>query len=160
MLATQTDAVHYFQQPDGRSPARLGAHVADRRRRADHLRQGGRRHHALSDLLQPHVAGLRVERPRLSAARGSAELEQLVSLNFATPALFFNSAFFNFNEWNYWNNAGLLIERAVNTNWHFVLRDNFEVDLGATARSFPARSATATRAAVRRCATRRSSTAS
>ncbi|MDQ2766975.1 MAG: DUF5916 domain-containing protein, partial [Gemmatimonadota bacterium] len=40
-------------------------------------------------------------------------------------------------EWNYWNTSGLLIERAVNSNWHFILRDNFEIDLGATAAQLP-----------------------
>jgi hypothetical protein len=59
------------------------------------------------------------------------------SLNFTSPAMFFNSASLNFNEWNYWNNAGLLLDRAVNTNWHFILRNNFEIDLGGTASQLP-----------------------
>ena len=137
ILATQTDAVHYFQQPDGAlhlDPTRTSL-TGDAEQITFGKVGGG-------------VTRFQTSYNRMSPGFESNDLGYLLradlqnwstwaSLGFTSPALFFNSAFFNFNEWNYWNNAGLLLERAVNTNWHFILRDNFEIDMGATAAQLP-----------------------
>ena len=137
MLATQTDAVHYYQQPDGNlhlDPARTSL-TGDAEQITFGKVGGG-------------ITRFQTSYNRVSAGFDPNDLGYLqradlqnwsnwFSFDFTTPALFYNSAFLNFNEWNYWNTSGLLIERAVNTNWHFILRDNFEIDLGATASQLP-----------------------
>ena len=137
MLATQTDAVHYYQQPDGN--LRLDSARTSLSGDAEQIsfgKVGGgitrfqTSYNRVSSGFEPNDLGY-LQRADLQ------NWSNWFSFNFNTPALFYNSAFLNFNEWNYWNTSGLLIERAVNTNWHFILRDNFEIDLGATASQLP-----------------------
>ncbi|MBA2684234.1 MAG: carbohydrate binding family 9 domain-containing protein, partial [Gemmatimonadaceae bacterium] len=137
MLATQTDPVHYYQQPDGalRLDSVRTSLVGDAEQITFGKVGGG-------------VTRFQTSYNRMSPGFETNDLGYLqradlqnwstwASLSFTSPRLFFNSAYLNFKEWNYWNNAGLLLERAVNTNWHFILRDNFEVDMGATGSQLP-----------------------
>jgi hypothetical protein len=137
MLATQTDAVHYFQQPDAHLP--LDSSRTSMTGDAEQITFGK---------VGGGVIRFQTSYNRMSPGFEANDLGYLQradlqnwstwgSINFLTPAHFYNSAQFNFNEWNYWNNDGLLLERAVNTNWHFILRDNFEIDLGATGSQLP-----------------------
>src|SRR3989475_347063 len=71
--------------PRCRAPLRLDAYVAHRRRRRGALREGRREAHEFRDELSAPVAGLRGQRSRLLAARGPAELEQLVRLALQQP---------------------------------------------------------------------------
>ncbi len=137
MLATQTDAVHYFQQPDGAlhlDPARTTLSGDAEQITIGKVGGGVTRfqttYNRMSPGFEPNDLGY-LQRADLQ------NWSSWASLNFTSPALFFNSAYISFNEWNYWNNAGLLLDRAVNTNWHFILRNNFEVDLGATGAQLP-----------------------
>ncbi|MBK5187058.1 MAG: carbohydrate binding family 9 domain-containing protein [Gemmatimonadaceae bacterium] len=137
MLSTQRDAVHYFQQPDG------SLHF-------DSLRTSltGDAEQITFGKVGGGVTRFQTSYNRMSPGFETNDLGYLqradlqnwsnwFSLQFLSPALFFNSAYFNFNEWNYWNSSGLLLERAVNTNWHFILKDNFEIDMGGTASQLP-----------------------
>ncbi len=137
MLATQTDAVHYFQQPDG------SLHLDSTR-----TSLSGDAEQITFGKVGGGVALFQTSYNRMSPGFESNDLGYLqradlqnwsnwFSLNFNSPALFFNSARFNFNQWNYWNTAGLLLERAVNTNWHFVFTNNVELDAGGTASQLP-----------------------
>jgi hypothetical protein len=137
ILATQTDAVHYFQQPDG--ALRLDSARTSLAGDAEQITFGK---------VGGGVTRFQTSYNRMSPGFEANDLGFLqradlqnwsnwFSLNYLSPALFFNSAFLNFNEWNYWNNAGLLLERAVNTNWHFILRNNLEIDMSATASQLP-----------------------
>lgn len=137
ILARQTDAVHYFQQPDGSlrvDPSRTSLSGDAEQITFGKVGGGVTRfqtsYNRMSPGFEPNDLGF-LQRADLQ------NWSNWFSLNFLNPALFFNSAFLNFNEWNYWNTAGLLLERAVNTNWHFILRDNFEIDMSATASQLP-----------------------
>ncbi len=137
ILATQTSAVHYYQQPDG------ALHLNSTR-----TSLSGDAEQITFGKVGGGITRFQTSYNRLSPGFESNDLGYLqradlqnwsnsFSFDFNTPALFFNSAFLNFNQWNYWNNAGLLLERAVSTNWHFILRDNVEIDLGATTSQLP-----------------------
>ena len=137
ILATQTDPVHYFQQPDG------ALHVDPTR-----TSLSGDAEQLTFGKVGGGITRFQTSYNRMSPGFEANDLGYLqradlqnwsnwFSLNFVTPALFWNSAFLNFNEWNYWNTAGLLLDRAVNTNWHFILRNNLEVDMSATASQLP-----------------------
>ena len=137
MLATQTDAVHYFQQPDGNLPldsARTSLSGDAEQLTFGKVGGGITRFQTSYNRMSP---GFEANDLGFLQRADLQNWSNWFSFNFNNPALFFNSAFFNFTEWNYWNNSGLLLERAVNTNWHFILRDNFEIDLGATASQLP-----------------------
>ncbi len=137
ILATQTDPVHYFQQPDGAlhlDPTRTSLSGDAEQITFGKVGGGVTRfqtsYNRISPGFEPNDLGFLLR----------ADLQNWstwFSLNFTSPKLFFNSASLNFNEWNYWNTSGLLIDRAVNTNWHFVLRDNLGIDMGATASQLP-----------------------
>ncbi|MDQ2929684.1 MAG: carbohydrate binding family 9 domain-containing protein [Gemmatimonadota bacterium] len=137
MLATQTDAVHFFQQPDG------ALHLDSVR-----TTMSGDAEQITFGKVGGGVTRFQTSYNRMSPGFEANDLGYLqradlqnwsnsASLNFNTPAMFYNSAYFNFSEWNYWNNAGLLLERAVNTNWHFILRNNYEIDAGVTGSQLP-----------------------
>jgi hypothetical protein len=137
ILATQTDAVHYFQQPDGSlhlDPTRTSLSGDAEQITFGKVGGGVTRFQTSYNRMSP---GFEANDLGYLQRADLQNWSSWFSLNFLSPALFFNSAFLNFNEWNYWNNAGLLLERAVNTNWHFILRDNFEIDLAATASQLP-----------------------
>ena len=97
MLATQTDAVHYFQQPDGHLP--LDSARTSLSGDAEQLtfgKVGGgitrfqTSFNRMSPGFEPNDLGY-LQRADLQ------NWSNWFSLNFNTPALFFNSAFFNFN---------------------------------------------------------------
>jgi Domain of unknown function (DUF5916)/Carbohydrate family 9 binding domain-like len=137
MLALQTDATHYYQQPDG------ALHLDSTR-----TSLSGDAEQITFGKVGGGITRFQTSYNRMSPGFEANDLGYLqradlqnwsnwFSLNFNTPKWFFNSAFFNFNEWNYWNNAGMLTDQAVNTNWHFILRDNFEIDWGITESQLP-----------------------
>ncbi|HLB09167.1 MAG TPA: DUF5916 domain-containing protein [Gemmatimonadaceae bacterium] len=137
ILALQTDAAHYYQQPGG--SLHVDSALTTLSGDAEQITFGK---------VGGGVTRFQTSYNRMSPGFETNDLGYLqradlqnwsnwFSLNFTSPKLFFNSAFLNFNEWNYWNTAGLLTDRAVNTNWHFILRDNFEIDLGATESQLP-----------------------
>src|SRR3989442_8022369 len=49
------------------------------------------------------------------------------------PSSFYQTAFWNFNWWQYWTAAGTAVERAGNTNVHAQLNNRSRVNRGAAA---------------------------
>ena len=49
------------------------------------------------------------------------------------PSSFYQTAFWNFNWWQYWTAAGTAVERAANTNVHAQLNNRWWVHAGVTA---------------------------
>jgi len=54
------------------------------------------------------------------------------SLNWRKPALFFQSAFWNFNWWQFWTTGGLPTDRAANTNAHIQFKNQWSFHFGGT----------------------------
>jgi hypothetical protein len=137
ITAIQRDAVHFYQQPDG------SLHVDPTRTSLT-----GDAEQITFGKVGGDITRFQTSYNRMSPGFESNDLGYLqradlqnwstwFSLGFNNPALFFNSAIFNFNEWNYWNTAGLPLERALNTNWHFTLKNNLILNPGITFAQLP-----------------------
>ncbi len=137
IAATQRDAVHFYQQPDGNlhfDSTRTSLSGDEEQITFGKVGGGLTRfqtsYNRLSPGFEPNDLGY-LQRADLQ------NWSNWFSLNWNTPAMFFNSAGWNFNFWNYWNTAGLPIERAFNTNAHVTLRNNMLVNPGITFSQLP-----------------------
>ena len=137
IAATQLDAVHFYQQPDGKlhfDPTRTSLSGDEEQITFGKVGGGIIRfqtsYNRISPGFEPNDLGY-LQRADLQ------NWSNWFSLNWNTPKMFFNSAGWNFNFWNYWNNAGLPIERALNTNAHVTLRNNMLLNVGATFSQLP-----------------------
>lgn len=134
---TQRDAVHFYQQPDGnlRFDSTRTSLSGDEEQITFGKVGGGitrfqTSYNRISPGFEPNDLGF-LQRADLQ------NWSNWFSLNFNTPKLFYNSAFWNFNFWNYWNTAGLPIERAINTNGRVTLRNNMILNPGITFAQLP-----------------------
>jgi len=137
IAATQLDAVHFFQQPDGhlRFDSTRTSLTGDEEQIAFGKIGGGitrfqTSYNRISPGFEPNDLGY-LQRADLQ------NWSNWFSLNWLTPKAFFNSAYWNFNFWNYWNTAGLPIERAFNTNGRVTLRNNMILNPGITFSQLP-----------------------
>jgi len=137
IAATQLDAVHFYQQPGGslHFDSTRTSLSGDEEQIAFGKVGGGitrfqTSYNRLSPGFEPNDLGY-LQRADLQ------NWSNWFSLNWNTPKMFFNSAGWNFNFWNYWNTAGLPIERAFNTNAHVTLRNNMLLNPGITFSQLP-----------------------
>jgi len=132
ILSTQTDPAHQYQRPDG--PLRVDS---------TRTNLGG-------DTETLHFAkygGLVVFETSYQRISPGYEINDLgflnradwqdqstwVALQFQRRTNWFNSLFWNFNEWQDWTCAGdLQLERAVNTNIHVAFHNNWSFHAGST----------------------------
>ncbi|HEX7938932.1 MAG TPA: DUF5916 domain-containing protein, partial [Gemmatimonadaceae bacterium] len=54
------------------------------------------------------------------------------ALQFRKPTKFYRSLQMNFNEWSYWNTAGMQQQNGLNTNWHLNAPNNWFYNAGIT----------------------------
>ncbi|HET7249727.1 MAG TPA: DUF5916 domain-containing protein [Gemmatimonadales bacterium] len=131
MIATQEEAAHYYQRPDG--PLRVDSTATSLSGSTQQVKFG-------------KVAGFINFETSYQRITPGYEINDLgflnradwqdqatwASLNFQKPNAVFNRLFWNFNEWNDWTTAGLPLEHAVNTNAHTELRNHWWVHAGGT----------------------------
>jgi len=132
ITATQLDAVHYYQRPD-----------AGLRLDSTRTSLGG----DAEELLFGKVGG-GITRFEMSYLRRSPGFEvndlgfllradqqswnNWFGIQSLHPSSIYQTAFWNFNWWQYWTTGGLPLERAANTNGHVQLNNRSWVHVGAT----------------------------
>jgi hypothetical protein len=137
IAATQGNAVHYFQQPD--EPLHFDSTRTSLAGDAEQITFGK---------VGGGITRFQTSYNRMSPGFETNDLGYLqradfqnwsnwFSLNFNNATSLYNQASINFNEWNYWNTAGLLIERAVNTNQHVTLTNNIQLNPSVTVSQLP-----------------------
>ena len=132
IAATQTNATHYYQRPDGAlqfDPTRtsLGGH-------AEQVRFGkfGGPLLRFETSLQRVSPGYEINDLGYLRRADWQEQATWAALQFQKPAAFYQRLFWNFNEWNDWTMAGLPLDHAVNTNAHTELKNHWWLHLGGT----------------------------
>ncbi len=132
IAATQLNAVHYFQRPDGPlrfDPARTSL--------------GGNSQEFTFDKVGGSRLRFQTSYQRVSAGFEANDLGYIrradwqsqatwAQLAFQRPTRLFRQMFWNMNQLQEWTAAGLPLDRMFNTNIHASLRNNMWIHLGGT----------------------------
>lgn len=132
ITATQENAVHYYQRPDG------GLHLdTTRTSLTGHAEEfffgkygGGITRFETS--YQRQSAGYEINDLGYLRRADEQSWSTWGSLNFLHPTKLYNRFTMNGNQWNQWTAEGLALEHAVNTNMHMTLHDNWQLNWGGT----------------------------
>src|SRR5881396_365815 len=132
IAATQRDPVHYYQRPDDNlsyDPARtdLGGNAEEL---SFNKVGGGITRFEMS--YQRRSPGFDVNDVGFLIRADQQSWNTWFALQSQHPSSFYQTAFWNFNLWQYWTAAGLVLERAANTNVHVQLKNNWWLHTGIT----------------------------
>lgn len=132
ILATQLNAVHLYQRPDGGLP--LDSSRTSLAGDAEEItagKFGGNMVHFQTSY-QRQSPGFETNDLGYLRRANLQSFNNWLGINFRTPTKIYRSMAGNFNAWGYWTADGLSTERAVNTNWHVNLANNMWVHGGTT----------------------------
>ncbi len=132
IASTQRNAVHYFQRPD----AKLGLDTT-------RTSLGGDAEELLIGKYGGGITRFETSYQRQSPGYEPNDVgylrradEQSWStwgqLQFRTPTKLYNILTINGNQWDRWSAKGLPLDRAVNTNEHMTLHNNWNLNVGGT----------------------------
>ena len=132
IAATQRDPVHYYQRPDDNlsyDPSRtdLGGNAEEL---SFNKVGGGITRFEMS--YQRRSPGFDVNDVGFLIRADQQSWNTWFALQSQHPSSFYQTAFWNFNLWQYWTAAGLVLERAANTNVHVQLKNNWWLHTGIT----------------------------
>jgi hypothetical protein len=132
IAATQLDAVHYYQRPDGalRFDSTRTSLSGDAEEFAIGKLGGGVTRFQTS--YQRQSPGYEANDLGFLLRADQQSWNTWAALQFRNAHWFYRNAQFNVNHWERWTNAGLRLENASNTNWHITLQNNWSVHAGAT----------------------------
>jgi len=132
ILATQTDAVHYYQRPDARLPLDSGrtALMGD----AEELRFGkvGGQHLMFESAYQRRSDGFEINDLGYLRRADQQSWSTWVGFFDRNARKYYNRFQWSNNWWQHWTTAGLPLEAAYNTNAHVVFKNNSSVHVGGT----------------------------
>jgi hypothetical protein len=132
IAATQRDAVHLYQRPDGSltfdsTRTSLNGDAEEIR----FAKLGGERLHFETDY-QRRSPGFEINDAGFLLQADQQSWNTWAGLYFNRPNRLFQRLQWNFNWWQYWNAAGLPTERAANTNLHTQLNSRWWLHAGGT----------------------------
>ncbi len=133
IAATQRSTVHLYQRPDGHlvydstRTSLTGTNLEVR-----FAKVGGRRLQ-FETAYQHRSPGFEVNDLGFLRQADFQAWTTWAALAFRTPNRVFQSLRWNFNNWEYWNTAGLPTERAFNTNVHVQFNNRWWLHAGGTA---------------------------
>jgi hypothetical protein len=132
MLALQTNAVHYYQRPDGRLP--LDSTRTSLSGDAEEFKFGkvGGQHLSFESAYQRRSPGFEVNDLGFLRRADQQSWSTWVGYFERHPRAFYNRIQWNNNWWQYWTTGGLPQEAAYNTNAHVTLKNNWGVHMGGT----------------------------
>ena len=133
IAATQLDAVHYYQRPDGalRFDSTRTSLGGDAEEFTIGKFGGGVTRFQTSYSRQS--PGYEVNDLGFQLRADQQSWNTWAALSFRQPRWFFKSAQFNVNETSQWTSAGLPLGNFLNTNWHVTMPNNWTAHLGASA---------------------------
>lgn len=132
IAATQRSTVHLYQRPDGElrfdstRTSLTGTNVELR-----FAKVGGNRLH-FETAYQRRSPGFEINDVGFLRQADFQAWTTWAALAFRTPNSVFQSLRWNFNNWEYWNTAGLPTERAFNTNVHIQFTNRWWLHTGGT----------------------------
>jgi hypothetical protein len=132
ITATQENAVHYYQRPDGR--LHLDTTRTSLAGNAEEIFLGkyGGGITRFETSYQRQSAGYEINDLGYLRRADEQSWSTWGSLNFLHPTRLYNRFTVNGNQWNQWTAEGLAMEHAVNTNMHMTLHDNWTLNWGGT----------------------------
>ncbi|HSQ28921.1 MAG TPA: DUF5916 domain-containing protein [Gemmatimonadaceae bacterium] len=132
MLALQTDAVHYYQRPDGGLP--LDSARTSLSGDAEEFKFGkvGGQHLMFESAYQRRSPGFEVNDLGFLRRADQESWSTWVGYFDRHPRAFYNRIQWNNNWWQYWTTAGLPQEAAYNTNAHITFKNNWGWHMGGT----------------------------
>ena len=132
ILGLQTDAVHYYQRPDGGLP--LDSNSTSLDGDAEELKLGkvAGAHLMFESAYQRRSPGFEVNDLGFLRRADQQSWSTWVGYFDRHPRAFYNRFQWNNNWWQYWTAAGLPEEAAYNTNFQITLRNNWGWPMGGT----------------------------
>lgn len=132
IAATQTDAVHNFQRPDGK--LHVDSSLTSLTGNAQEFLFGkyGGGVTRFETSYERQSAGYEINDVGYLRRADQQSWSNWGSLQFRRPTRFYNSLSINGNFWNQWTTGGLPLEHALNTNVHFMLHNNWGINAGVT----------------------------
>ena len=132
MLALQTNAVHYYQRPDGGLP--LDSTRTSLSGDAEEFKFGkvGGQHLSFESAYQRRSPGFEVNDLGFLRRADQQSWSTWVGYFDRHPRAFYNRIQWNNNWWQYWTTDGLPQEAAYNTNAHITFKNNWGWHMGGT----------------------------
>ena len=132
ILATQLNAVHLYQRPDGGldlDPTRtsLGGDAEE----LAFGKFGGNMMHFQTSY-QRQSPGFETNDLGYLRRANQQSFNNWMGMNWREPTKVYRSMSGNLNAWGYWTAAGLSTEKALNTNWHVNFQNNMWLNGGVT----------------------------
>ena len=133
ITATETNAVHYFQRPDGKLHVDSSATSLSGNAEEFMIGKYGGGITRFETSFERQSAGYEVNDVGYLRRADQQSWSNWGALNFFTPTRFYTSLRLNGNFWNQWTSAGLPMEHALNTNAHLITHNNWGLNAGVTA---------------------------
>jgi hypothetical protein len=132
IFGLQTDAVHYYQRPDGGLP--LDSTATSLAGDAEELKFGkvAGAHLMFESSYQRRSPGFEVNDLGFLRRADQQSWNTWVGYFDRHPRAFYNRFQWNNNWWQYWTTRGLAEEAAYNTNLHITLKNNWGLHTGGT----------------------------
>jgi hypothetical protein len=132
ILATQTDAVHYYQRPDGGLPLDSTRTSLSGDAEAITFAKVGGQHLMYQTSYQRSSPGFEVNDLGYLRRADQQTWNTWVGYFDRRQRMLYNRFQLNMNWWQYWTTGGLPQERAYNANTHITFRNNWTFNLGGT----------------------------
>lgn len=126
------NAVHYYQRPDGNLKVDSTLTSLSGNAQAFSIGKYGGGITRFEASYSRQSAGYEVNDIGYLQRADQQQWNNWGALNFFSPTRLYNSLRLNGNFYSYWTTDGLSLERAVNTNAHMVLHNNWQIHTGAT----------------------------
>jgi hypothetical protein len=130
--ALQTGPVHYYQRPDAGLPYDSTRTVLGGDAEELKLGRVAGRHLSFETAWQRRSPGFEINDLGYLQRAGQHNWSTWVGYFDRHPRRLYQDFQWNWNWWQIWTTEGLPMERAVNTNLHVTLRNNWGVHLGGT----------------------------
>jgi hypothetical protein len=132
ILATQTDAVHLYQRPDG--ALRVDSSRTSLPGDAEEFRFGkvGGDRLRFESSYSRRSPGFEINDLGFLLQADQQSWSNWAGLRWNRPSRFYQQLNWNFNWWQQWSTAGLATERAANTNVHAQLNSRWWLHAGGT----------------------------
>lgn len=132
ITATQQNAVHYYQRPDGKLHVDSGRTSLTGNAEEILVGKYGGGITRFETSYQRQSAGYEINDIGFLRRADEQSWSNWGSLQFMRPTSLYTRLSINGNQWNRWTAEGLALEHAVNTNAHMNLHNNWQLNAGAT----------------------------
>ncbi|HVA57061.1 MAG TPA: DUF5916 domain-containing protein [Gemmatimonadaceae bacterium] len=132
ILGVQTDAVHYYQRPDGGLPLDSNRTALGGDAEEFKFAKVGGQHLMFESAYQRRSAGFEINDLGYLRRADQESWSTWVGYFDRHQRAWYNRLQWNNNWWQYWTTSGLPLEAAYNTNVHVTFRNNWSWNMGGT----------------------------